>query len=54
MKLRKRNGGKEIINEMGMAVVGIAVIIVFRGLLSTLVTTLMTSATTQIGNLFTL
>ena len=52
MKLRKRYGGKEIINEIGMAVVGIAVIIIFRGLLSTLVTTLMTSATTQIGNLF--
>ena len=54
MKLTKRHGGKEIINEMGMAVVGIAIIIVFRGLLSTMVTTLMGTVTTIISNIFTM
>lgn len=54
MLLRKRCGGKEIIAEMGMAVIGIAIIILFRASLGELVTTLMSSAISQISNLFTM
>lgn len=52
MKLQKRHGGKEIIAEMGLAVIGIAIIILFRTSLGELVSTLMSSAVSQISNLF--
>lgn len=46
-------GGKEIIVELGLTVVAVALIVVFRTEIKALVDTIMTQATTTITNLFT-
>ena len=45
-------GGKEIIVELGLTVVAVALIVVFREQIKTLVDTIMSSATTTITGLF--
>lgn len=45
-------GGKEIIVELGLTVVAVALIVVFRDQIKSLVDTIMTSATTTITGLF--
>ena len=45
-------GGKEIIVELGLTVVAVALIVVFREQIKTLVDSIMTSATTTITGLF--
>ncbi len=49
----KDEGGKEIIVEVGLAVIAVALLIVFRGAITTLVTNLINNAETNINNLFT-
>lgn len=50
----KDEGGKEIIIEVGLAVIGVALLIVFRKSISELVTTLINNASTNINQLFTM
>ena len=52
--MAKDNGGKEIIVELGLAAIAVALLVVYRGQINTLVTGIMTQATTTIGNLFTI
>ncbi len=49
----KDEGGKEIIVEVGLAVIAVALLIVFRGAITTLVTNLINNAESNINNLFT-
>lgn len=50
--LAKDKGGKEIIVELGLTVVAVALIVVFRTEIKSLVDTIMGQATTTITNLF--
>ena len=52
--MAKDNGGKEIIVELGLAAIAVALLLVYRTEINTLVTGIMTQATTTIGNLFTI
>lgn len=52
MSLKKKFGGKEIIIEVGLAVVGVALLIVFREQATSLVKTLVSNTSSQISNLF--
>ena len=52
--MAKDNGGKEIIVELGLAAIAVALLLVYRTEINTLVTGIMSSATTNIGNLFTI
>lgn len=45
-------GGKEIIMEVGLAVIGVALLILFRSQVSTMVTTILSKATQKIEALF--
>lgn len=45
-------GGKEIIVELGLTVVAVALIVVFREQIKTLVDSIMSQATTTISGLF--
>ena len=51
---KKDHGGKEIIVELGLAAIAVALLMVYRTEINTLVTGIMSSATTNIGNLFTI
>lgn len=51
---KKDQGGKEIIVELGLAAIAVALLLVYRTEINTLVTGIMSSATTNIGNLFTI
>ena len=51
---KKDHGGKEIIVELGLAAIAVALLLVYRTEINTLVTGIMSSATTNIGNLFTI
>ncbi len=48
----KDEGGKEIIVEVGLAVIGVALLIIFRDSVTGLVKTLINDATTNIQKLF--
>ena len=48
----KDEGGKEIIVEVGLAVIGVALLIVFRTAITNLVQSLITEATSNIRSLF--
>ena len=50
--LGKDKGGKEIIVELGLAGIAVALLIVYRGEINTLVTGIMSQATTAIQGLF--
>ena len=52
--LAKDKGGKEIIVELGLAAIAVALLMVYRTEVNTLVTGIMSQATTTIGNLFTI
>ena len=52
--MAKDNGGKEIIVELGLAAIAVALLLVYRTEINGLVTGIMTQATTTIGNLFTI
>lgn len=52
--IKKDFGGKEIIAEVGLAVIAVALIIVFRGGLYTLVTSLVDLTQDNIEKLFTI
>lgn len=52
--MAKDNGGKEIIVELGLAAIAVALLMVYRTEINTLVTGIMSQATTTIGNLFTI
>ena len=52
--MAKDNGGKEIIVELGLAAIAVALLLVSRTEINTLVTGIMNQATTTIGNLFTI
>ena len=52
--MAKDNGGKEIIVELGLAAIAVALLMVYRTEANTLVTGIMSQATTTIGNLFTI
>lgn len=49
----KDEGGKEIIVEVGLAVIAVALLIVFRNAITTLVTNLINNAERNINDLFT-
>lgn len=49
---KKDHGGKEIIVELGLAAIAVALLMVYRTEINTLVTNIMNQATTTIGNLF--
>lgn len=51
---KKELGGKEIIVEVGLAVIAVALLLVFRKEINILVTTLITAATEKINALFTI
>ena len=51
---KKDHGGKEIIVELGLAAIAVALLLVYRTEINTLVTGIMSQATTTIGNLFTI
>ena len=48
----KDNGGKEIIVELGLAVIAVALLILFRQEIATLVKNIMNRATSEITNMF--
>ncbi len=50
---KKDKGGKEIIVEMGLTVIAVALIVVFRTEIKSLVDTIMAQASTTISGLFT-
>ena len=50
--VKKDKGGKELIIEMGLTVIGVALLVVFRGQIKTLVDNIMGQATTTITGLF--
>ena len=52
--MAKDNGGKEIIVELGLAAIAVALLMVYRTEINGLVTGIMGQATTTIGNLFTI
>ena len=52
--LAKDKGGKEIIVELGLAAIAVALHMVYRTEVNTLVPGIMSQATTTIGNLFTI
>lgn len=52
--MAKDKGGKEIIVELGLAAIAVALLLVYRTEINTLVTGIMSQATTTIGNLFTI
>ena len=52
--VRKDKGGKEIIVELGLAGIAVALLLVYRTQINTLVTGIMTQATTAIQGLFTI
>lgn len=49
---KKDNGGKEIIVEVGLAVIAVALLIIFRQAIASLTTTIVTEAQTKIQQLF--
>jgi hypothetical protein len=49
---KKDCGGKEIIIEIGLAVIGVALLIVYRNQIATLVKNLMANITSKIDNMF--
>ena len=53
-EMAKDNGGKEIIVELGLAAIAVALLVVYRGQINTLVTGIMGEATTAINGLFTI
>lgn len=52
MNLKKEHGGKEVIAEIALAVLVVALVIIFRGQMVTLITDLTTNMTTKITGLF--
>lgn len=52
--VQKDHGGKEIIVELGLAAIAVALLLVYRTEINTLVTGIMADATTAIGGLFTI
>ena len=50
--MKKDKGGKEIIVELGLTVVAVALIVIFRDQIKTLVDNIMGQATTTITGLF--
>lgn len=52
--MAKDNGGKEIIVELGLAAIAVALLMVYRTEINGLVTGIISQATTTIGNLFTI
>jgi hypothetical protein len=52
--MAKDNGGKEIIVELGLVAIAVALLVVYRGQINTLVTGIMGEATTAINGLFTI
>ena len=51
--MKKDEGGKEIIIEVGLAVIGVALLLIFREQIQTLVETLVSKAQANIQLLFT-
>ena len=49
---KKDNGGKEIIVEVGLAVIAVALLIIFRSAIANLTTTIVAEAQTKIKELF--
>ena len=49
---KKEQGGKEIIAEVALAVIAVALILIFRTQISSLITTIMTSMNTKVSELF--
>ena len=52
--MKADKGGKEIIVELGLAGIAVALLLVYRTEINTLVTGIMTQATTAIQGLFTI
>ena len=52
--MAKDNGGKEIIVELGLAAIAVALLVVYRGQSNKLVTGILGEATTAINGLFTI
>ena len=50
--MKKELGGKEIIAEGALAVIAVALILIFRTQISSLITTIMTSMNTKVSELF--
>lgn len=50
--MKKEQGGKEIIAEVALAVIAVALILIFRTQISSLITTIMTSMNTKVSELF--
>lgn len=48
----KDSGGKEVIMEVGLAVIGVALLILFRKHISELVSNILNTAENKINNLF--
>ena len=50
--LRKDRGGKEIIAEIGLVVVAVTLLLIFRTQISGIISTIMTKASSEINSLF--
>lgn len=51
-RLKKDQGGKEILVELGLAVVAIALLVIFKSSLKTAIETIASALQTAINNLF--
>jgi hypothetical protein len=49
---KKDCGGKEIISEIGLVVVAVTLLLIFRTQISGIITTIMANASTEINSLF--
>lgn len=50
--LKKDRGGKEIIAEIGLVVVAVTLLLIFRTQISNIISTIMSKASTEIDGLF--
>lgn len=50
--MKKDHGGKEIIAEIGLVVVAVTLLLIFRTQISTIISTIMTKASNEIDGLF--
>lgn len=51
MLMKKDNGDKAIVVEVGLAVIAVVLLVIFQGQMTTFITTLVTNMTTEIGEI---
>lgn len=51
MLMKKDNGDKAIVVEVGLAVIAVVLLVIFQGQMTTFITTLVTNMTKEIGEI---